>query len=281
MIRRGLNLGQEYMDIFLGGGTTQESRRQITVKIVATGEGDEFGNCCGSSHQGVARPFFDIALLGWPSTPEVSILNVVVHEYTHAWQFVDCRDFFGQNKIWWLTEGIATFVGFQTMFYNGHLERRAMLEASSRSPAAAIPLEQLEEQGASPHPGAVGYIAVDRLVTQAPEGQLAIRRVCEFVAGGSSIPNAFNSAFGISLAEFYESFDPIDVDNDGITLTKDNCPATSNADQTNTDNDREGNACDADDDNDGLSDDQELARGRNPLVNEGAVGAIINSILAE
>ena len=73
----------------------------------------------------------------------------------------------------------------------------------------------------------------------------------------------------------------IDSDGDGINVTDDNCPAVANSLQTNTDRDGEGNACDADDDNDGISDDDELVTGRNPLVNEGAVSAIINTILLD
>ena len=73
----------------------------------------------------------------------------------------------------------------------------------------------------------------------------------------------------------------IDSDGDLINVTNDNCPAVANPLQTDTDRDGEGNACDADDDNDGVSDDQELATGRNPLVNEGAVSVIINSILLD
>lgn len=70
-------------------------------------------------------------------------------------------------------------------------------------------------------------------------------------------------------------------DGDGITVNDDNCPAVANPLQTDTDRDGEGDACDTDDDNDGLSDDQEIITGRNPLVNEGAVGSIINSILID
>ena len=45
-----------------------------------------------------------------------------------------------------------------------------------------------------------------------------------------------------------------DTDNDGIDNLADNCAAVSNADQLNTDGDSEGNACDNDDDNDGVAD---------------------------
>jgi len=73
----------------------------------------------------------------------------------------------------------------------------------------------------------------------------------------------------------------VDSDDDGINVTSDNCPAVANLPQTDTDRDGQGNACDADDDNDGVSDDDELATGRNPLVNENVISAIINSILSD
>jgi uncharacterized delta-60 repeat protein len=45
-----------------------------------------------------------------------------------------------------------------------------------------------------------------------------------------------------------------DTDNDGIDNATDNCVSVSNIDQLNTDGDSEGNACDNDDDNDGVAD---------------------------
>jgi Thrombospondin type 3 repeat len=45
-----------------------------------------------------------------------------------------------------------------------------------------------------------------------------------------------------------------DADHDGILDSFDNCPAVANPDQLNTDGDAEGDACDADDDNDGFPD---------------------------
>ncbi len=67
----------------------------------------------------------------------------------------------------------------------------------------------------------------------------------------------------VSLAATVES----DADADGFgDDTQDNCPSVANADQANADGDALGNACDADDDNDGLSDTDEAARGTNSLV---------------
>ena len=46
----------------------------------------------------------------------------------------------------------------------------------------------------------------------------------------------------------------IDTDDDGTGDNGDNCPEIANVDQLNSDSDAKGNACDADDDNDGLTD---------------------------
>jgi len=51
-----------------------------------------------------------------------------------------------------------------------------------------------------------------------------------------------------------EEEDEPDADMDGIPDSTDNCPSVSNADQLNTDGDGMGNACDEDDDNDGVVD---------------------------
>lgn len=58
----------------------------------------------------------------------------------------------------------------------------------------------------------------------------------------------------------------LDADGDGYNHDTDNCPLVSNADQLDTDGDKFGNACDADDDNDGLSDAFEISIGTNPLL---------------
>lgn len=50
-----------------------------------------------------------------------------------------------------------------------------------------------------------------------------------------------------------------DADKDGITDDKDNCPTVASKDQTDSDGDGLGDVCDADMDNDGLTNDQEAA----------------------
>ena len=56
-----------------------------------------------------------------------------------------------------------------------------------------------------------------------------------------------------------------DTDNDGVGDNADNCDTTPNADQANMDGDSMGDACDSDDDGDGVSDVIENRIGSNPL----------------
>ncbi len=83
--------------------------------------------------------------------------------------------------------------------------------------------------------------------------------VCDNDDDGDGVDDSAD-AFPLNAAE------SADTDKDGIGNNADNCPAVGNANQTNTDGDSQGNACDTDDDNDGLSDTDEGTRGTNPLL---------------
>ena len=67
------------------------------------------------------------------------------------------------------------------------------------------------------------------------------------------------------LNELADLAEIVDADGDGIIDSLDNCGLISNAKQMNFDLDSRGDACDLDDDNDGFTDEEELAEGTNPL----------------
>ena len=62
--------------------------------------------------------------------------------------------------------------------------------------------------------------------------------------------------------------DDPDADSDTVEDSRDNCPSSANTNQANADTDGKGNACDTDDDNDGLTDAEEATRGTDPLKSD-------------
>jgi hypothetical protein len=60
----------------------------------------------------------------------------------------------------------------------------------------------------------------------------------------------------------------LDADGDDFNHDSDNCLIIYNLDQLDSDGDQSGNACDSDDDNDGLSDSAEAALGTDPLISD-------------
>lgn len=62
-----------------------------------------------------------------------------------------------------------------------------------------------------------------------------------------------------------------DLDTDGVLNDRDNCPEAQNKDQKDTDMDKTGDACDKDNDNDGMPNEWEVKYGLNPLDSSDAL----------
>ncbi|MDE0441584.1 MAG: metallophosphoesterase [Gammaproteobacteria bacterium] len=75
-----------------------------------------------------------------------------------------------------------------------------------------------------------------------------------FDLGTTSVTFSATDGLGRTAEEAARVTVGLDGDDDGILDDDDNCPAVSNADQTDTDLDGEGNDCDTDDDDDGVPD---------------------------
>ena len=90
------------------------------------------------------------------------------------------------------------------------MEREAVREFIERtaisSNETSVPLDSLVEHGRI-WPGDVGYIAVDLLVRSNRDRILSLRTLCEEVGDGASVPDAFETAFGVSLDDFYADFE--------------------------------------------------------------------------
>jgi len=96
-------------------------------------------------------------------------------------------------------------------------------------------------------PAFCGEITSHRTVTASLDAFTGQNLQLRFRLGG----NAGTSSLGWSIDDIEVKSCGADADADGIGDLTDNCPAATNANQANNDNDAQGDACDPDDDNDG------------------------------
>ena len=231
IIKTGLQIAQDFLDSELGGGISTEARKNIMVKIVATGRGNEErgggGACCTAFSEtgGVStmRPFFDVAHPHWdfPAsarrywTLKADHRKTVVHEYTHVWHHhLGCITKFWQPLGNWIQEGTAEFVATEAMIESGEMDRsevmEVMLSRARGSGEFSRPLRDFAEGAIGDSgiwPGHVGFLALHRIVPSALGGILSLRTLCEEVGDGASVPAAFETAFGVSLDDFYADFE--------------------------------------------------------------------------
>ena len=218
LIRTGIDFARAYMQDVVGGDIAPDIRGSMTIKIVATGKGNQDpgggGACCTGLDETGPRPFFDVQHPEWDQgTPRGTAdhrLRTAAHEYAHAWQSsLGCLTIHYQPLGDWLNEGLAEYVAHRSMVRagvaNANAVRDLQLSAAASTAEADVPLGSLESsQGI--WPGHIGYLAVEYLVALAPEGPLAVRTICEEVARGASVDEAFEHAFGISKIDFYSAW---------------------------------------------------------------------------
>ena len=220
LIKEGISIAQGFLSSRMGGDIPANLQRGITVKVVATGMGNQEPGGRGGAATGLdesgARPFFDVRHYHWLNQPPLGSADLgkrhgVAHEYTHGWAW----SLGGLNIYWqplgdWLNEGLAEYLSYEAFISSGEL-RRSDVRAHSLSSAIGLGtasrcLKYLETSNSryDLHPGAIGYIAVEKLVAESPNGILSLRIVNQQARHG--LDTAFERAFGTSRREFYDTF---------------------------------------------------------------------------
>lgn len=226
-IKEGIAKGQTFLNAEVGGDIPVDTQLRITVKVVATGLGNQDrgggGACCTALDPSGARPFFDVRHPHWDISrpPGIATWSIqsnkektAAHEYAHAWAWsLGGITNFSQPLGDWLNEGLAEYLAYAAMTRTGQM-RAADVDAFMLSSAivtgqAARCLASLENSnnaGAGLWPGHIGFVAVKALVARSPNGVLSLRVVNQEVGLGRTFDQAFERAFGISKREFYETF---------------------------------------------------------------------------
>ena len=120
----------------LGGDFPVNTQLDITVKVVATGLGNQEpgggGACCTGLDPSGPRPFFDVKHPHWDIagppgiatwSVQINKEKVAAHEYTHGWQYaLGGLSFTSRERLVdWLTEGMAEYVAYATMIRLGDM----------------------------------------------------------------------------------------------------------------------------------------------------------------
>jgi|GEM_PF-2024011 len=223
-IREGFGIARSYIEKTFGAEIPADIRRQMTVKIVATGKGNQEPGGGGGVATALAmgqkypRPFFDVANEQWNQnssgrgwTTKSDNMKTVVHEYVHGWQSVLGALTINRQVLGnWMNEGIAEYLAYKAMEDAGLMRWNNVL-THMRYAASGIqterPLRDFGSTQTPAWPGHVGFLAIEWLVRDTPNGIMSLRDIAEQVQQGKDQRQAFAAAFGLELDSFYDQFD--------------------------------------------------------------------------
>lgn len=227
VIKDGISKGQAFLAAEAGGDIPVDTQLRITVKVVATGLGNQDlgggGSCCTGLDPSGARPFFDVRHPHWDirQRPGISTWSIqankektAAHEYAHGWAWsLGGLTQFSQPLGDWLNEGLAEYLAYAAMIRTGEM-RAADVDAFMLSSAVVTgqaarclaSLENSNNSGAGLWPGHIGFVAVKALVARSPNGVLSLRILNQEIGMGRTFDQAFERAFGTSKREFYDAF---------------------------------------------------------------------------
>jgi len=227
-------------------GTDPVLENPLTVTVIGVGEdnqapGDLKGQCCGHMMDGKPGLFFDVQHPIWlqgdvhmPDNPYLHHLHNVAHEYTHLWQESQgCFSTPGHPDPtpmrWWISEGMAEYLSASSLVNAGKLtwdqaDKDWQLRDAEGAPYEQFPSLKTMEFDFQDWDYSFAYLAVERLVQQAPKGILSLHTMCLDSAREMTYSKAFQDAFGQSPESFYADF-PVYAQND-LQFHAENPPVT-------------------------------------------------------
>ena len=146
----------------------------------------------------------------WQSLSQIERVATLVHELFHVYQNLMIESAI-EPELAWFAEGTADAVGFQAIFPLGVTDQDEVYNLMSymlTESQVATPLSQLEgfdSMDADAYP--VAYMAVQYLLGSRGLTVSAIGDVYDGLAAGNTFADAFQAAFGVSLADFYAEFE--------------------------------------------------------------------------
>ncbi|RYE09399.1 MAG: hypothetical protein EOP22_08960 [Hyphomicrobiales bacterium] len=227
IIREGLAIAHEVLERDYGGDIPADVRSRITVKIGATGDGNHEPGAGGGNATGLSvindrlpRPYFDVAHDDWFQKTEgrgwtrrAEQLKMVIHEYVHGWDL-----WYGHTSMYqqptgnWIGEGLAERIAFGAIIERGLMKKRdvdrfELRSALDKMKEVKYPLHVFGISRTPEWPGHIGYLAMDWLVAESPNGKMSLRIFEEELVRTNSVPQAFQIAFAVDYYDFYDQFE--------------------------------------------------------------------------
>jgi hypothetical protein len=225
-VMNGIALAQSFISKHMGGDIPESTLAQYFVNFGETpmSQGPKADGCCHTKDDGIyLDPHYEKwsvgvdALAVWPDMDHLFHMHTAAHEYTHLLQHtLGCV---GEHYYYlpqWIVEGMADYVGWQSVIEGGYQNAKRFWEEQQRDLAGtvplSVPLSYVEPRDYNPRGLALtplSDMAVEMLVNQTPDGVLALRKLCESAATSHDWKKDFSTIFGITPKAFYKQFEAV------------------------------------------------------------------------
>ena len=178
-----------------------------------------FASGSSAAQGGLGGVFLNWASSSWQNGVAPS-QKIIAHELFHALQYQTHHlihagetpsDQIRATGPVWLDEGAAEMIGYRVTA-DRQLKQGSYASALSNqigaSKQVSTPLNQLERlsQTGIPNIYSLFALSIDHLVTVAPSGVPALASYYRALGAGAAWPDAFQQAFGMSVADYYANF---------------------------------------------------------------------------